>query len=351
MPILVIGDLHCKPQLSYAEYIKDRREGEKQEILDFIVKQAENCEYVVFLGDGLNGRTNAPEVIKEFTNFIEKFDGKEVFIIKGNHESLPGGKSAIDFLKEIKGKRWHIITNSVEKHQLGPVSATFCPYFTKAELDAKDNSEALALIMEKLTPADLLFHHHTMGVGGKIAGLPLDINQLPEPVLPIEKLNKIYKQIIGGHIHKPTTKLPKAIVAGSIFTSEVGEGDKYVWKINETLPNWEASIEQITLPGRAIYKLENPVKADLEKLPTDSIVKAIITKKISVEEMDELKKILKRFDAFIILERIPRERKKMHFSDGESIIDFNIDKLLETYAKDQKIDLPLLKHGFDLIRE
>ena len=349
--LLIVGDLHMKPSLSYAEYIKDGRKSEKKEILDFIVNQSENCDSVVFLGDQLNSRTNSPEVIREFVNFLERFEGKEIYIISGNHESFADGRTALDFLKEIKNKKWHIITNTTKKFQLGPISATFCPYFTKSELEVSENSEAIEKILEKLEPADLLFHHHTMGLGGKIAGLALDIDQLPEPVLPIEKLQKMYKVIFGGHIHKSYTKFDKAIVTGSIFNNEVGETQKYVWKIDETAEDINTTIEQIELPGRKVLKLEDPTIKDLEAVDKSSIVKVIITKKVSVEFFAELKISLKRFDAYILLERIPKKRKKMHYTEGESILEFRIEDLLKLYAKEKEVSYEDLKNGFDLIRE
>jgi DNA repair exonuclease SbcCD nuclease subunit len=97
----IIGDLHFKESLGYAEYIKDHRVGEKKKILDFIVEEFSDCDAVVFMGDQLNSRNNTSEVIRDFVSFVERFDGKEVFIIKGNHESTPHGRSAIDFMKEI----------------------------------------------------------------------------------------------------------------------------------------------------------------------------------------------------------------------------------------------------------
>lgn len=349
--IMIIGDLHFKDSLGYADYIKDRRETEREEILNHIVEQASDCEHIVMLGDQLNGRSNSPHVIKMFVNFIEKFQGKQIYIIAGNHEKFGSGKSAIDFLGEIKNPNWHIVTNTTKKYQIGPISAVFCPYFTKAELEVSDNSAAIKSILDKLEPADILFHHHTMGLGGKIAGLALDINQLPEPVLPIEELQKKYKSIFGGHIHKSYTKFSKAIVTGSIFNNEVGETQKYVWKIDETAEDINATINQIKLPGRKVLKLDDPTIKDLEVLDKSSIVKVVITKKETEEFFETLKKTLKKFDAYVLLERIPKKRKKLHYTEGESILEFDINKLLEMYAKEKDISYEELKHGFDLIRE
>jgi len=348
----IIGDMHWKPDLGYADFIKDRREEEKKEILDFIVSSFSNCDTIILLGDQLNGRTNSPEVIREFVKFIERFDGKKIYMIAGNHEKKGSGKSAIDFLGEIKKPNWTIITNKTEKHSIGTISAVFCPYFTKSELEVEKNEEAIKAIFEKLDPADILFHHHTMAFGGKIAGLPLDINQLPEPVLPLEDLQKNYKAIFGGHIHKPYTKFENAIVTGSVFNNEVGETQKYIWKIDETrTDDLINTTQQIALPGRSILKMEDPTNEELEKIGADSIVKVIITKEKTEDELSALKEKLKRFDAYILLERIPKQRKKMHYSEGESILEFNLIDLLKLYASEKNIPFKELSRGLDIIKE
>ena len=56
--ILVVGDLHLCPSLGYAEYVADGRIAEEKEILDFIIKQASDCDRIVFLGDQLNAKNN-----------------------------------------------------------------------------------------------------------------------------------------------------------------------------------------------------------------------------------------------------------------------------------------------------
>lgn len=349
---LIIGDLHWKDELNYANYIKDNREKEKQEILNFIVEQSNDCNSIIFLGDQLNSKTNSSKVLKEFTNFIERFEGKEIYIISGNHEKLSNGKTALDYLKEIKNPKWHIITKTAVKFQIGAINAVFLPYMTKPELEAKDNKEALKKISNLLEPADILFHHHTMSIDGKIAGLPLDADMLPEPILPIKNLIKYYTLIIGGHIHKMTKIGNNAIVAGSIFNNEINEKQKYIFKIDCNLKEKKLleSVEQIALPGRSIYGLNDPIEKQLEDIPKNSIVKITLTKKKTVDEIEKLKTVLKKFDAYILLERIPKTKKKMHYGKGEAILNFDINELLKLYADTKKVDYTLLQRGFELIK-
>ncbi len=347
---LIIGDLHFSSRLSYSSQIENGRCKEKKEILDFIVKQSIDCSSIVILGDLLDLITNPPQVIKDLTNFIERFNNKEIYIISGNHEKKANGETALDYLKEIKNHKWHIITRDIQQFNLQSNVATFLPYLTKPELSAKTNEEALQKVLEMLKPSDILFHHHTMIFNNKVVGIPPGIEISPEFILPVEELLKKYNLIIGGHIHTPSRN-NNVITAGSIFTKEINEKEKYIWKIDCNLKGQKLidSIEQIKLPGRYIYGITNPIKSQLDNIPKNSIVKITLTKKIPVVEIEKLKDKLKKFDAFMLIEKIPKTKKKLHYGKGETIINFNIEKLLKLYSKEKKVDYKMLKHGFDLI--
>ena len=344
----IIGDLHLKENLGYADYISDRRVPEEKKVLDFIVKSLEDCDKIVFLGDQLNSRTSSPHTIKKFVNFLERFNGKELFILAGNHEKFGDGRSAMDFLKEITNKKWTVITDEV----LEKDGMVFCPFFTKAELEATDNKDAIKKIMEKLPDGKVLFAHHT--ISDTLTASGISTNAFSEPILPKKKLEDKYGWVIGGHIHNPQSK-GKTTIAGAIFNNEVGELKRYIWKLNfQPIGEGKAKIDehivQIELPGRAIYKLENPTDEELKDIKKDSIIKVILTKKITNDEIEELKTKLKRFDAYLLLEQIPKQRKKLHFGEGESLLEFDIEQLLELYAKEKKVDINKLKHGFELIK-
>ena len=334
--ILVVGDLHFRQNLSFADYIDDKREPEEKEILNFIIKQAEDCSTVVLLGDIMNGRTNPPEVIKKAVNFIESFDGKELFILKGNHDDY-GGKSTLDFLSEIKNKRWHVISNEVQK--IGEL--VFCPYFTKQELDEKTNEDATKKLIKMLPDGNILFVHHAIS-GSKSKEIPVSV--FDEIVIPRLKLEKRYKQIFGGHVHTPSM-INNIIIAGSIFTHDVNEINTYVWKLNTTT----MKVEQIKLPSRAIYKLENPKLENLKKLDKSSIIKVVLTIKYDKKDMAELKDMLSEFDASMVVKQIKDERKKIDIEKG-GLIDFNIENLLQLYSKERSVPLEKLKQAFELIK-
>lgn len=339
--ILCIGDIHWKPELSYSEFIDDHRIIEKREILDFIINSSYDCEKIVFLGDQLNSKNNTSEVIKEFVNFLERFGDKKLYIIGGNHEKGGDGKSALDFLGEITNKNWIIITDKIVKKK----KLVFCPYFNKAELEVENNEQATEKIMEMLkdNQGDILFVHHALTNTTTSSGIVTNI--FSEPILPRKELEKMYKLVIGAHIHLPDIS-KNTIITGSVFCNEVSEIEKYIYKINEE----DLKVEKIKLPGRGIYGLTDPTDEDLNKIPKKSILKVTITKETSTIKINELKDKLKEFDAYVLLSQIPHQRKKLHLKEGDNILEFSIEQLLKIYAEEKSVDLNKLTHGFSLIK-
>lgn len=333
----VISDLHLKPNLSYSDYIEDGRKGEEKEILDFIVNSFKDCKKIVFIGDLLNGRNNNAEVIKKLVNFIERFEKKEIYIISGNHEKSADGKTSLDFLKEIKNSKWNIITDKIEVFN----DLVFCPNLSKPELKAKNNEAGEKKIMKMLPDGKILFHHYAMS--GSKTGTGAITEMFDEIVLDKNILKKKYNLVVGGHIHRPQED-GNVIVTGSVFTNEVGETDKYIWKIQEN----DGTFDKIKLPGRSILKIENPTENDFKKISKNSIVKIILTDLKLKDKIEELKEKLKKFDAYILLEQFPNKRKRVHFEEG--MLEFDIEKLLEVYAKQKKVEIKKLRAAFELIK-
>lgn len=352
MKILVIGDQHFKDNLSYADYVADRRIPEKKEILDFILEQAENCQHIVLIGDNFNSKNNSSETNREYVEFLERFGDKEIYVISGNHEKKGDGKTAIDFLGEVKKKNWHIFNRPgtisfIEKHKtVGksipsiPSQSTwkfdFLPYMLNSELGVENHDEASKEIMKHLDGGDILFAHHLI-TDTTYRGMKAEL--FHEVILPREKLEKKYKLVVAGHVHEPQQR-GNTLITGSLFTSEVGEIEKFIWKINADL-----TVDKIKVPAREIHKLENPTAKQLSSIPKNAIVKAIITdKKINVEE---LKEKLNKFDASLVIEDYPNQRKKAHIEEGA--FDFSLEALLKLYAKEKNVDIQKLMKGLQII--
>jgi len=338
----IIGDMHNRQSLPYSDYVKDNRIPEKQKILDTIVKSLWSCDKIIFLGDIFDIKNPDSETIKEFVNFLERFK-QPIYIVAGNHEKMADGRTSLDFLKEIKNKSWHVVTNKIETIN----NITFVPYFTKAELGVETEEEGTKKIMSQLKGGEILVVHHT--ISDIMTNSVINTNLFREIVLPQKELEKKYNLIIGGHIHKcQMSKTGQTLIAGSIFTHEVGEIEKFVHIISKQLTS-----TPIKLPCREIHKLEDPTEEDLKKLPKNSIVKVVITKKLSTADIISLKEVLKDLfsdkGAYLFIEQVPHERKKLHYSEGESILEYSIEQLLEIYAKEKKVDINKLQRGFELI--
>lgn len=335
----VIGDLHMKDSLSYADYLPDRRVAEKKEILDFIVDSLSDCRHVVFMGDNFNSRNNTSETNREFVELIERFNDStgdhQIYIISGNHEKKGNGKTAIDFLKEVYRENWHIYTTP-ESIEIDGLKVTFLPYMLKSELGVETNEEATKKILKMLPGGDILFAHNAY-TGTIFNGIKVET--FPEPILPAEKLDKKYKLLVGGHIHSPS-QYGSVLVTGSVFTDTVGEIEKFIYKIKTDL-----SIEKLKVPARPIYKLENPTPLELTNYPKNSIVKIVLTdKKISPEEIEV---VASGFDAHLLIEDYPNSRKKVHIEEGA--FDFSIEALLKLYSESKGVDYQKLLSGLHII--
>ena len=329
--ILVVGDLHLRDRLGYADLIPDGRKSEEKDILDFIVNSANGCNTVVFMGDNLNAKNNTSAVINKFVNLIERFGNRQIYILAGNHEKFANGNSAIDFLREVNKPNWHIITKKIEKHE----GMVFLPFFTPPE---RHNMEEL----DKFE-GDILFAHHA--IGNTTTETKAMAELFNEPIINREMAEKKFQLVIGGHVHKPQV-INRTVITGSVFNNEVGEVGKSIWKIATLDMNYY----ELDLPGRKIIKLENPTDLDLLARP-NTIVKVVITDRKLSSRIPEIKRTLreetKNGGAGIVIERYPNERTKVHFEEG--MLEFPIEKLIEIYAVQKKLDPKKLLSAYNLI--
>ncbi len=339
--ICIIGDAHFRGSLPYAVAIEDGRQNEWNAVKKVIHETAELCDAVVFLGDNLNSRNNTSVILKEFVEFLKAFGDKDLYMICGNHER-GGFSTAIDFLKKIDMPNWHIFTEISAINMQGR-TAVFIPYMTPGVLGVENIEQATKKIIDSLQDGDFLFHHHAMS-GAKWSGGTAE--HLNEIVLPREALEEKFSWIFGGHIHQPQ-KFFEADHAGTygtgnIFTNEVGDHEKFIWMLDTLVDK----VTPIKLPVRGIYSVdfdELPLP-DLMKIPSSSIVKCIITKRDT--PMDMVKMALKRFDAHIIVENYPNERKRVALNETGAL-DLSLQSLLKIYSDVKLISYADLQDAFD----
>lgn len=340
----IIGDLHLRENLAFADYIPDRRIPERQEVLSFIVKKLADCDRIVMLGDQFHGKNNTSAVVRELTEFVRNlsmYGAKPIYILAGNHEKFGDGRSAIDYLNEAGQENWHIITNTIEVID----DMVFCPYFFRSELKTTKNNDATTILLKKLLKVagkdKTLFIHHAIHDFTTASGASTSF--FDEIVLPFQELSKNFDLVVGGHIHQPGRK-NNVMVAGSIFCNEVGDDDKFVYILDKETE------ETIPLPGRSIYKLTNPTVADLEALSVSiagKIVKIVLDDpklKGTVKELKQSARTL--FDAYVLVEQYPHERKSVNL---DSMVDFNVESLLAMYAKERGVDNTKLQRAYKLL--
>lgn len=344
MNILCVGDLHLKNKRGYADLLEDGRKKEEASIIDFIVSQSKDCDSVIFLGDILHSRDNPSAINRDLVAFLERFGKKRLILLEGNHGRRQGEKaSAIDFLKEIRGKNWQIIDKITHDEEL---DAVFLPYMSKEDLEAETNEAGLKALLKQLPPARFLFGHQAVSATKTSSGISTDI--FNEIVLPFRELDKRYQNTFLGHIHSRTQVTTSITVVGSVMAEEMNEKEKFIFELDITPKSMTSTAVQ--LPGRGIYGLENPSLNDFQDIPRESIVKTVFTKKQKEEDMEAIKNFLRmHFDAHIILEQYPLERKKADISAG-NILELDTEELLMLWAKSKKVDEEVLKRGWELIK-
>ena len=345
--ICIIGDLHLKDSLSYSEYFSDKREKEKKEILDYIVMVSSECDKVVTLGDNFHKHDNTSKTIKEFVEFLERFT-VPVVVIAGNHEKSSDGKSALDFLKEVKGKHWTIVTDVVYSTHSNE-NIIFCPYFFYSELSTSNKEDASKEVLSRIFQSislnknkkNYLFIHHAISDVLDYGGI--NTNQYNEVVIDRKDL-KQFERAFGGHIHWPSEK-DNIIIAGSVFANKVGDEKKYVY-ILDTETN---KVEKKLLPGRQIIKIDYTTKEDLSKIDYPAIIKVHAKTDEQVDELESLKKTLSDKDQVLIIIKDAADRQTLNVSATNNILDLPLEALLELYAEKRGIPSEKLLQALSLV--
>lgn len=342
MRICCIGDQHFRFQLPYAAAFDDGRRREWQSVIEKIHETAKSCDIVVLLGDNLNMRHNHSSVNREFIKFLNGFGEKDVYIIAGNHERY-GMDTAIDFLQNVGKDNWNVYTKPGSVKLGYDTIITFLPYMTPGSLNVENLEEANKIAHLQAPGGTILFHHHVMS--GTVWG-GAESEHINEIVLDRDVLEKRYDWIIGGHIHDAQRLSEKSLVAGNIFTQEMGEHKKSIF----ILDTEKKEIEEVPLPVRGLHKVfvtttEIPTFDDI---PENSVVKCVVTNR-DVDKV-ALNKVLEKFDAHIIVEQYSSQREKVNLDDANGL-DLSIENLLKVYAQARNVSHHDLEHAFALLEQ
>ena len=103
---LVIGDLH------FNEKPIGLLEAQKKAVLEIVSRHPE-CEQVIFLGDLMMHRNPRPVVLIALKEVIDEISKtKEVFILRGNHDSVNKSDDGVTALTLLESKRVKVITQT-----------------------------------------------------------------------------------------------------------------------------------------------------------------------------------------------------------------------------------------------
>lgn len=332
--------------MPYAELVKDGRESEVDEVLNFAANAFKDCGAVFMLGDILNSRVNSAGTLARFVSFLESLGDKEVFVLGGNHDTFGDGSSAFDFISRLTNKHnWHLVVSREVGVNIGGVVVNMLPYFHRASLGVSSNEEWQVAVDNRLSSlfGEILLTHHSIEGCGVSDYVSTD--SFNEPTLKLSDISK-FKLVVGGHIHRPSDN-GFVHVLGSTFNQEVGEYGKRIAIIDtETL-----SFEPIALPGRHIVRINDPdtgfSKAVIAEHGTNAIVKIEVTTERAPEALAALKEEAKVFDGSILLEKYSSKRQVADVAGG--LEELSLSNLAKAYANAKGIDPTVMQRGLELL--
>lgn len=338
MKILIVGDPHFRYQLPYATAIADGRKSEWEAVKSKIVDESKDCNLVILMGDNFNSKHNHSSVNAEFVDFLQQFGKTPIIMLVGNHERF-GEETALDFLKKFQNPLWDVVSEP-RLINFNGLDLQFIPYMTPGVLGVATVSEATQKVMEGIQDADYMFHHHIVESTKWGSG---DSGIVNEIVLP-SNIEERYKRVFGGHIHQPSKVTEKTQVVGNIFTNEVGEHEKFIYKL-DTDSN---TFEEIKLPVRGIYKVELLAGTKIPELPKNSIVKVTILDRTLQDSVDLIREKFGVYDSYVLVEQYSKKRTKVRLEEAGAL-DFSIGNLLKLYSEAKKIPLGGLTDAYNLI--
>lgn len=342
MRIGIIGDLHLRDRLGYADYVSDKRIPEKQAVLDQISDLFKGYDLVALMGDNLNSRNNSSESIKDLTKFLQSIDAPLV-VLAGNHEKWGDGRSALDWIDHLDND-WTTAIKGPKMIDVKGVHIVLLPFMSRTEMRCQDNRSAGKAIQGILPEGDILLAHQAF-TGYSFGGTTTD--DINEPVLDKKWLAERFEKVVIGHIHQGGNE-GKFLVSGSVFCNEVGEEEKSVWTLIVDEKTRKTEVIAHVLDQRGIRKIKDPEPKDIENLsPADWIIKAEITKRGA--DMEAIKRMLRPFAGSVIVERYPNER--MTVKMDSDVLDYSVENMLTLYAKAKNINPDILLTGYALIRK
>jgi len=343
---LVIGDCHFDNK--YPTYLQDQLDT-----LDAIIR-AESPENIVFLGDVFHNRKPCPEVVVKVFDYFKKislYPGlKEIFILRGNHDSDNKSDDGLSILS---------IFNYPGSKVKVALQTTYIPHLDFYFIPHYENEKQVLLSLKSALHFHLQ-HNINAASNGPIVfghfGYKGCMNATGYFDFSIE-LSEFEHTTFLGHIHKEL-KNGKVHILGTPWATNFGESEiPHYYAVLERGKNndWNYNLHEIThglqyltIPFEAIEtyieRLKDPKLKFYIRILMDKVGATDI---VTLEESSNIRRIEIKFN--------PVFDKKLNdrISDyaPTTKIDEISDDVIDKYLEEQKSTIPTeeLRKGLDTI--
>ena len=217
---IIIGDLHIKNIPSVPGYIS----AQVNTIREIIEREAvtprcnNHIDNIIFLGDVFHNRKPTPTELLNFKQLLETVNhyAKNVFVVRGNHESETKSDDGITALSLFAGPNTHIFEH-VGNHE----NYTFIPHY--------EDESRIVDALSKVPGENFVFGHWGyIGSLNSVGNADFSINR-----------DRISNQTFLGHIHHYKEEA-KVTVVGTPYTTSFQEAGKknYYGVLEETDKGW-----------------------------------------------------------------------------------------------------------------
>ena len=295
MKIVILGDTHFGGGYSLGKIDSQKQVNSRlldhAKTMEYVIDYCADNDITSFIitGDVFEHRRPESAQITIFSELLAKLSDLSIHthIVIGNHDIIRArNATTVDMLEKLKLPYVHIWSEIDTFHiesmdESDGLNVIFLPYRTRQMLKCDSNEEAIFFLKSRLIfeRQSIRNKDKTIVVGhfalqsAKMNGAIIDINSVPEIILPIDTFDNV-ESVIMGHIHQHQvlSKTPFITHIGSMEKTDFGESDenKYFLVI-DTSPK-EHLYEFYLLPNRRIFD----IKIDQsESLPDSNVMNKI----------------------------------------------------------------------------
>lgn len=333
MKALVLGDCHFTNAYPSFDYL-----GKQLSTIESIILEQEDVEYVIFLGDVFHFRKPDPETVvrvQKFFRDITRFPMKQVFIVRGNHDTASkSDDSLLTILEVLEGNKVTIVKNTLLQF-VGNCAFGFVAHFEKDE----EILVRLAGLYDKLALCEendkfIFGHFGYTGClntnGDEDFGLSLNVFKHPTFL---------------GHIHKPADE-GNVHVVGTPYSTSFQEADNHHrYAIIDTISG-EVEFKRVSMGIRYLSFEYAALEANKEFIKDNhyyTILRVYLSQITDVNSVDLRKDIMEEYGVeYVDIKYLPLIDNESHFSSfrPKNLVFELDDELINNYVDECKSALP-----------